>query len=296
LSTPDALNVAGQYNIGAECTKHACLSGVRFATSKIGWLFGPDLFRTSDGGHTWTRESSAAVIDVEAAHGVAMRSTTSRYECITCDSRIDRVRLPSTAWNRLSATGGYMRPQLLLQGTDAYIVNYPNGAGAGETHFRYSSDRGTTWSDFDDPCAKPPHGYRAAGASAAPGGVLVVLCAEVGKSSAAIQISTDRGKTFGPRHAVPGSFLNAEPIAAATSDTIAVAYSDPHGYGILVSNDGGITWRRTLTRRRSSSTTNRFNPLLGWQDAHTARASFNSNAIWTTRDDGRSWTENRVAP
>jgi hypothetical protein len=296
LPTPEALDVAGKYDLDAECATHACLSNVRFATSKIGWLFGPALFRTSDGGQTWTRESSAAVLDVEAAHGVAMRATTARYECITCDSHIDRAHLPATSWQRLSAPGGYLRPQLLLQGSDAYIVNYANGAGAGETYFRDSSDRGTTWTDIADPCAQPPRGYRASGASAAPGGVLVVLCAEVGKSAAAVQISTDRGKTFGARHAVPGSFLNADPIAAATGNTVAVAFSDPHARGILVSNDGGVTWRRALELRKSPSSSNSFDALLGWQDAHTGRASFNTDEIWTTRDAGRTWTENRVAP
>ena len=30
-------------------------------------------------------------------------------------------------------------------------------------------------------------------------------------------------------------------------------------------------------------------PAVGWQDAHTGRASFDTDAIWTTRDGGDTW-------
>jgi hypothetical protein len=292
LPTPDALDVAAQYDPDAACARRACLSGVRFATSKIGWLFGPSLFRTSDGGNTWTRESSRAVLDVEAARGVAMRVTTADYECAQCGVHVDRVRLPSSEWRRFPPE--FVSAQLLLQGTDSYIVSPANSAGAGDSRLWHSSGGRTTWTEINDPCALPHPGFRTESASAAPGGVLTVLCAKVGGTSASMQVSTDRGKTFGSRHALPGNFLNAEPIAAATGQTIAVAYSNQHSYGVWVSNDGGVTWHRTLALQGTLAGTGSFTPLLGWQDARTGRASFGADAIWTTRDGGRSWTEDRV--
>jgi photosystem II stability/assembly factor-like uncharacterized protein len=297
LPAPDALNYPAQYDPDVACTRRACVSSVRFATSKIGWLFGPALFRTSDGGHTWTRETSALVLDVEASHGVAMRLTTTNRDCGGgCEYRIDRSHLPSSSWQRVPSGPEYAFPHLLLQETDAYDVNTANGAGAGEAYLQHSGNGGTTWTKIKDPCAQPRRFARTASASAAPGGVLAVLCELYPGSGSSVQVSTDRGETFGPRHAIPGTLMATGPIAAATGNTIAAAYSDPHSYGVLVSHDGGITWARTLELRRPLSSTNSFDAVLGWQNDRTARVSFNTNAIWTTRDGGRTWTENRVAP
>ena len=53
-------------------------ASVRFATAKVGWMFGPELWQTADGGRTWKRVASATVVDVEASHGVAMRTHPHR--------------------------------------------------------------------------------------------------------------------------------------------------------------------------------------------------------------------------
>ncbi len=273
------------------CADPGCFSNVRFANANVGWLFGPDLFQTSDGGHTWTSEESATVTDVEAAHGIAMRaSTTDRLCSDGCDHRVDRLRLGSSSWQRLRL-GPQPLPHLLLQGSDAYVFNTAVLFGAGAGDLRRSSDGGATWSRIDDPCPRSDVGSRADSASAAPGGVLVVLC-EVRGVKATVQVSTDGGDTFGRSHEIPDAPVDAGPIAAASADTIAVAYNAPDRAGVLVSNDGGTTWRRTLSPTRAAT----IGPSLGWQDATTARASFNTDSIWTTRDGGRSWTEDRVGP
>jgi hypothetical protein len=146
-----------------------------------------------------------------------------------------------------------------------------------------------------DPC--PPGGYRTGAASAAPHGVLVVLCVSVGEDSASVRVSFDSGRRFARRHTVAPVPLNTfGPVAAASADTIAVGYSDRDQYGVLVTHDGGLTWRATLARSSGRSRASGYVPSVGWEDAYTARASFNTDSIWTTRDAGATWTENRVAP
>jgi photosystem II stability/assembly factor-like uncharacterized protein len=299
LPAPDALDAElyadAKFGPVAACAARPCLSSVRFATPEVGWLYGPALFQTLDGGQTWTRIPAERVTDVEAAHGIAMRVTSHDSGCAAgCNYRIDRMDLDTTRWDRLARAPVSVNPGLLLQGEDTYAVNIPNWAGAGQSRLAVSGNSGATWSEIDDPCPGHRSGYRTSAASAAPKGVLVVLCVSVTGDGAGVQISTDRGKTFGRRRAVRGNSFG--PIAAASADTIAIGYSTSQRFGVTVTHDGGRTWRSTLAMPRASSRAANQSPSVGWQDAHTGRASFDSDAIWTTRDGGDTWTENRVTP
>jgi photosystem II stability/assembly factor-like uncharacterized protein len=299
LPAPDALDAElfADANFGpvAACAARPCLSSVRFATPEVGWLYGPALFQTLDGGQTWTRLTAERVSDVEAAHGIAMRVTSHDTGCAAgCSYSIDRLDLDTTRWERLAHAPVSVNPGLLLQGADAYAVNFPHWAGGGETHLAVSRNAGATWTAIDDPCPGNRTGYRTVSVSAAPNGVLAVLCVSVTGDEAVVQISTDRGKTFGPRRAVPGSTFG--PIAAASADTIAIGYSVPQRSGLIVTHDGGRTWRSALVASPAASRTGTLTPSVGWQDANTGRASFNTKFIWTTRDGGRSWIRDRVTP
>ena len=298
LPAPDALDTRAQTDRSASCTARPCLSSVRFATPKIGWLFGPALFQTKDGGHTWTRIPGEPVLVVEAANGLAMRVTTTDRtyrDCWRgCNYRIDRMQLGSSSWERLPPVPNRL-PACSCKEPTPTTSTRRTGPGAGQTQLgllerqRRDVDRGRR------PLLPPDNGCRTASASAAPGGVLVVLCVSLEDSYASVQISTNRGKTFGPRFAVPGGRVDNAPVAAASAETIAVAYRDQQNHGVLVTHDGGLTWRPTLVRV-STRAENGYNSSLGWEDARTARVSFNTKFIWTTRDGGRSWTRNRVTP
>jgi photosystem II stability/assembly factor-like uncharacterized protein len=298
LAAPAALDWRAQSDPDTACVNRPCLSSIRFANPQIGWLFGPALFHTGDGGHTWTRVPSPTVADLEIANGVAMRITTADRDCGGgCAFHVDRQRVGTSTWERLAATV-YGFPQLILQGRDSYAIGIPNFAGAGETVLEHSSDEGTTWVPIPDPCPGPPQGFRTAAASAAPDGALVVLCVSVDEASASIRVSTDHGKTFGPRRTVSPGIPRAAfvPITAGSSDTIAIAYSDQQHYGVVVTNDGGRTWRTTLDHATAATAVANFSPSIGFEDTTTARVSFNTASIWTTRNSGRTWTPDTVTP
>ena len=61
--------------------------------------------------------------------------------------------------------------------------------------------------------------------------------------------------------------------------------------GVMLSTDGGANWRTTLNVATQAGAV-----ALGWENPQTARASFATDAMWTTRDAGRTWTENAVTP
>jgi photosystem II stability/assembly factor-like uncharacterized protein len=283
-------------------TPDARVSGVRFATAKIGWLFGPTLFETRDGGHTWTRVPDVRIRQVEASAGLAMRVTERDSSCAYlsygCPEGIDRRPLDADQWQRVDEPS-FLAPSLIRQGADSYVVGIPNWAGGGETHIEHSDSGGKTWTAISDPCPSARFGTRGASVSAAPGGVLAVLCASVTDPGApgAVRVSTDRGRAFGPTLALPQlSSAHLATLAAGSAGTIAVAYSDEQTSGVVVTNDGGETWHTTLRPSGAPTAASTYPPTLGWQDAKTARVSFNTDAIWTTRDGGRSWTRHLVSP
>jgi hypothetical protein len=303
LPVPDALDAElyadAKFGPVAACEQKPCVANVRFATPEVGWIYGPALFQTLDGGQTWTRLPAARVSDVEAAHGIAMRVTSNASGCAAgCNYRIDRLQLDSTTWKPLPGAPVYINPGLLLQGPDAYAINIPNWAGAGQTNLSISRNAGMTWTQITDPCPGEHTGYRTSSASAAPNGVLAVLCVSVKEDRAVVQTSNDPLKTFGPRRVVPGTVFGT--IAAASVDTIAMGYSGPHKSGVIVTHDGGETWRSVLvtpgTSTRTANLGPTIGPTIGWQDARTGRASFDTGSIWTTRDAGRTWAEDHVTP
>jgi hypothetical protein len=142
-----------------------------------------------------------------------------------------------------------------------------------------------------DPCGIGTGDHITTSASAAPRGVFVVLCsARRQPISPFVRISTDGGKTFGPPHSVP--FNGFGDIRAASAQTVAVAYSATNADVVMVSHDGGVTWQTTLRAPRNANDL----VTLGWENAQTARASFNTDTIWTTRDGARGWTHNTITP
>jgi BNR/Asp-box repeat len=292
VKTPPVLDTYAQHDVGTTCAAQMCVVGVRFATGRIGWLFGPALLQTTDGGRTWTRVKGPDVLDVEASGGVAVRLTTADWAACgpVCANQIERERLATNSWQPVS-TPVVSSPSLIILGSDAYIVSVPNLAGAGRTVLRRSTDSGRTWTEATDPCPGGGGAHVTTSASAAPDGVFVVLCsARQPPTTPFVRISTDGGKTFGARRPVPVAGAGA--VRAASAQTLAVGYRSGGANAVLVSRDGGRTWHTTLraAARGSGAVT------LGWENATTARASFDSDAIWTTRDGGLDWTRNPVTP
>jgi len=292
VPTPELLDTSAQHSVGMTCATHLCVSGVRFATTRIGWLFGPTFLQTTDGGRRWTRMPGPAVIDVEASQGVAVRLTATDWDACGggCTSHIERTRLDAGSWRPVS-TPAFGTSSLIILGSDVYLVSVPNPGRAGHAELRRSTDAGKTWAEMIDPCTGGSNDHIATSASAAPDGVFVVLCsARQQPMSPFVRISTDGGTTFGPRRPVPLNDFGV--VRAASAQTLAVGYSTNSANGVLVSDDQGATWRAAFRPPLTASDL----VTLGWEDSTTARVSFSSDTIWTTRNAGLDWTGNQVTP
>jgi len=284
-----------------------CVSHIRFATSKIGYLFGPGLFMTVDGGESWHEVTSLPVETLEAAGGDVFRVVYDGEGCPgPCNRTVEKATVGSNPWQTLLQIPGSLQiPEaaldtatLILEGSQTiYLPIYGNPAG-GEpftTLFR-SLDGGQTWQELADPCvSKTVLGDSAIDFAAAPGGYLAALCFANGDPGApAVLTSGTSGSSWGARLPVPVS--SAGLIAAPSSGTLVVGPATTSGGGpytssLSVSTDGGLDWATATTDQVNLSAA----PLgaslyLGFEDAMTGRWVGDDQTILTTTDGGTNWT------
>jgi photosystem II stability/assembly factor-like uncharacterized protein len=288
-------------NAQGDCDQVACVSHIRFATASIGYLFGPSLFMTVDGGESWQQVTSPPVESLEAAGGDVFRVVYDHGGCPgPCNRTVEEAPSGSNAWRTLLQTSlvGGLNATLILQSSQSiYLPIYGNPA-AGQPFvalFR-SLDGGQTWKQLADPCvstaviADAPSGF-----AAAPGGYLAVLCSSIDQTTdSTVMTSSNSGSSWGPQLPVPGSSPGL--IAAPSAGTLVVGTAPTSGGGpatstLSVSTDGGLDWVTAATDPVNLSAA----PLgaslyLGFEDAMTGRWVGDDQTIWTTTDGGTEWT------
>jgi len=84
------------------CVPVACVSQIRFATPELGYLFGPGLYQTSDGGRTWRRLPSQPVEALEPSAGTVVRLTYDHAGCPgPCARAVQETTAGSASWHTL---------------------------------------------------------------------------------------------------------------------------------------------------------------------------------------------------
>ncbi len=284
----------------AACAAVACVDHVRFADARHGYLFGRAFLTTDDGGVTWTRQLSDAVVALEVLRGRAFR-VVSAHDCIArgCTYFVETATVGSRTWERL-ATPAVIGDgvQLLYEGPRIYVAVYGNPAGGGDARIELlrSLDLGKTWQQEGDRCLSlGAREVDTASLAAAPGGFLITLCQPRDlNGGASVRVSFDAGTTFGSAHTLPlGAGVIVESIAAGSPNSIVVTARDGNRQVVWVSHDRGASasWHTTLSV--SSSDTSPNVVFLGFEDARTGRVGFSPDALWTTRDGGETWTSAR---
>jgi photosystem II stability/assembly factor-like uncharacterized protein len=286
------------------CARIPCVSQIRFATPEVGYLFGPGLYQTSDGGRAWRRVSSRAVEALEPSAGTVVRITYDHTGCPgPCTRFVQETIAGSDTWHTLLRITPAMgdsdntSAQVIRHGASViYIPVYGNlAAGAGTEHtviFR-STSGGNSWQRLPDPCGRTGRdGHDTAGLAAAPGGYLAALCVpRAGSGPTSVLTSGDYGSSWSSLRLVPpGTRNNLSLIAAASPGHLVVATgSGPFTYRLAVSINGGLHWSTAITG------TAQINPLspgyafLGFEDSQVGRWISDIGHIWTTRDGGLHW-------
>jgi hypothetical protein len=283
------------------------ISQIRFATVKVGYLFGPALYETRDGGRTWGRIRSRPVEALEPSAGTIVRIIYDHLGCPGPCNRVVQEAVPgSGAWHTLlripiARADGNISAQIIRpEARVIYVPIYGNLAsgvrGVKAVIFR-STDAGRRWQRLPDPCIDTGTSTHAAVTmSAGPRGYLAVLCDSIpGTGRTFIRTSEDYGSRWSRRRRAPsGMELLATPrpgrLVLATGG---VGGSGPFTYRLDVSPDGGVRWTTVVTGTTQVSPPTAIPAVLGFGGARFGWWASTSQAIWLTRDDGLDWRQRR---
>jgi photosystem II stability/assembly factor-like uncharacterized protein len=283
---------------------------IRFADARDGWVFGPGLYATHDGGRHWAAASvGGAVTDLEPGLGqVFAVATPPEPPCArtgTCGAgapapRLWRTRPESDAWSPDPAAGG-VSLGLAVHGRSVWILDSmrTRGAPAIGTHLRHSADGG-------DHFATQPGAIPAVACFYSPVSDTVLWSYCSGGHLMYAYISADAGRHFsgvGPAagtQPTPNSHPNGSTLAAASPGT-AVAASSLPGQPLIRSADGGARW--TVVQKPPDGTGNWSvigftTPDTGyafWQHPGATYAASTAR-LWRTTDAGATWSPVTALP
>lgn len=283
-------------NAAAPC-QAPCVSGLRFATTKIGYAYNgggvtsPALFMTTDGGQTWQRQSGGALA-LESANGNVVRLTSSGSGCPgPCHIGISTGPVGGTAWTRRSL-GAVPTPYGLVlarTGARVYLLVEGHVAGGGndaKSTLFGSNDNGRSWHSSGEPCPQAGSSVEvdSIALSSAPNGDLVVLCRDRGAPGRQFVItSTNGGTSFRAASRTALGSAAVDSLGAATAQVIVLTADDAYR-----STDGGNHFARLGANAGSSP------GRLAWLGFASPTVghgiSADRRSVWTTTNGGRSWS------
>jgi len=230
------------------------ISELRFADSRDGWAFGPELWATHDGGATWQPIAAFGglpahpVMALEAARGTVHAVV---YDGASFEFRIATSPVGADRWGWDAATttlpvgaGPAAGIQLVLAGNGGWVLENDRVVIAGARLVN------GLWRSWQPPCLDV-NGPAVLAASDATHVRAACLEAEWGPYQGADQpsehlwSSTDGGTTF-TRAAAEVPLAEVDGLAAPTTTTVAAAGLGYNGTAVVFSNDGGRTWRTVL--------------------------------------------------
>jgi len=290
----------------ANCSAQPCVSQISFASAATGYLYGPALLMTTDGGLTWHAQPGPQTEALTIAGRQVYRVSYTSTGCPgPCQPSLRVAPTGSASWRTLirglAEPGRSDSAQIVASGPNLLVAMYGSLAGPipAQAVLYRSVDGGGTWTQLADPCnglgpKGPSQEEDLISLTAAPGGFFAGLCAPHNFSNTFVIASSDAAATWRPTAAPPpGPSLGD--VAAAGPATIAVASGTTGGNGsytahLLVTTDRGQHWETAATDIQDL--TNGSSPeWLGFETPLIGQWLTDPHAIWITTDGGTHWTK-----
>jgi hypothetical protein len=278
---------------------------VRFADDQHGWAFDPALWRTDDGGRTWTKQGTpggratlALAADSQAAYAVVSGCRFGQPP--------SNCTHPTTLWRAVPGQGSWSRVPMTLPETSqailavhgpvAYLVVQAAllaaRGGAAPDVLEVTVD-GRRWSARPDPC-DPSQGETLTSIAPISDRSVALLCQGnigFGNARKTVLRSNDTAKTTHPAGVMPDLGIITQLAAAPIGVLVAASYSIGSW---IYRNAGGQAWTTSVDLGDGG---------MGWNDV-----SFTTNQVgyvvhgpasccgdhgpgelWVTRDAGLTW-------
>lgn len=260
------------------CTSEcAQVTGIRFASPLVGYVFGPDsLWMTTDGGATWQQQGGGAW-SLEIVAGQVLRISATPGHCAPgCTFGLQRAAVGDTSWQTVALPSGGqdVRATLAASGQTVVLATYGNPAGGASNEQSVlfaSTDAGGTWRRIGEPCPQgsgPVGEVDSVAVSVAADGSISTLCVPRGQQGSAVVLtSTNGGTSFGRAATVPDR--SARVLAAASAGDVVVGGQATYLNSSRVSGPGAPRF-------------------VGFESESTGRL-VDPSGVWVTQDGGRSW-------
>lgn len=296
----------------SDCASNNAVSEISFANRTDGWTWGPGLWATQDGAHTWHSVKTAGPVRSLAVVGSyvwALESDCAGSGGGTNPSLVlMRSPVGGGAWTTVLGLPSINASSASLQATtskqawlEATGVS-ASGSGAAVSLYR-TTDAGASWSSLSDPClpapgSTPPFAVIAESAWIACGGE-----SGGGDQSKTIYTSADGGQTWSAAGSSGQVGASPEPSSGEIPTTGYVAgltlTSASEGWlalargTLLVSRDGGQTWSPVIPTGSVAGGSGVLavafvTPTDGW--ALASPDSGGEAVIYRTTDGGSAWS------
>ncbi|HTU73442.1 MAG TPA: hypothetical protein VMG38_07975 [Trebonia sp.] len=276
---------------------------IRFSTPAIGWAFGPDLYRTTDGGRSWTRQQIGGAGTRQV---LALATTATAAYAVTSPCAYQSggsCKGPGlSVWRAQALTRGpWVKTPLTLPFSDAADVSafgstvYADDATQDGSHLYASTNGGSTFASRPVPC-DDSQGIELVQAVASSATKVALLCvgnAGIGKADKTVYRSADTGKTSTSAGTM-GPYGIFSQLAVSPSGNLLVAAASAMGSFLYVNDSGDGDWSMPVGIDDGG---------LGWGDmayvtdneAFVVYSPGNSRAypvgtVYATHDGGRHWT------
>jgi photosystem II stability/assembly factor-like uncharacterized protein len=281
----------------------AGVSQIRFLNGDDGFAFGPELFATHDGGHTWNQvvTHGLRVTDLETVGGRAFAlfasctGTGAAFAALCTSYTLYSSPAASDDWTPVGpATSGLSgsAASLVLTGTRGYLLAPDRVLYSGPVN---GSAPWQPVKTIPCPVGTPLASGQPTGAllAAATASNLVLVCASSSapgtQQAKQVFTSADGGIVWQNAVAAPAPGL-ATSVAASPSGTYVLAT----GQGIDVQPEGSATWQAATLDAAPPAGGFGYVGMTTDSQGVAVPANPTAGAVWFTYDGGKTWTPSRV--